>query len=44
MAKMSAGSNAVSGGNWQTQKQVDEVADTMRASMEKVLESYRALI
>lgn len=39
-AGMSAGSNAVTGGNWQTQKQVDEVADTMRASMEKVLESY----
>lgn len=46
MAKMSAGmsvgSNAVTGGNWQTQKQVDKVADTIRASMEEVLESYQS--
>lgn len=39
---MSVGPNAVTGGNWQTQKQVDKVADTMRASMEKVLESYQS--
>lgn len=48
MAKMSAGmsvgSDAVTGGNWQTQKQVDKVADTMRASMEKCWKATRALV
>lgn len=41
-AGMYAGSNAVTGGNWQTQKQIDEVADTMRASVGKLPElSFR---
>lgn len=34
-AGMYAGSNAVTGSNWQTQKQIDEMADTMRASVGK---------
>lgn len=46
MAKMSAGmyagSSAVDGNNQQAQKQVDEVTDILRVSVDKMLET-RAL-